>query len=72
MTEGLRRLRQLLTGKRQKVLSKELGIPQSVISEILNRWRLPTLEQAVKLEKHGIPSSAWLERSSARKTGSAA
>jgi plasmid maintenance system antidote protein VapI len=60
-TEGLVQLNKLLEGKKQKELSEELGIPQSVISEIVNRWRVPTLEQAVKFEKHGIASAAWLE-----------
>jgi plasmid maintenance system antidote protein VapI len=60
-TEGLVQLRKLLEGKKQKELSEELGIPQSVISEIVHCWRTPTLEQAVKLEKHGIASAAWLQ-----------
>ena len=64
-TEGLARLNKLLEEKTQKELSAELGIPQSVISEIVHRWRTPTLEQAVKLESKGIPSSTWLEKKGA-------
>lgn len=61
-TEGLRQLEALLKGRKQKEFGDEVGIPQSALSEILNLWRLPTLEQSVRLEsKKGIPVKAWTE-----------
>lgn len=64
-TRGLEELEKLLSGKTQKQLSTETGITQSVISEILNQWRLPTLEQAIKLQEHGIEPAAWADKSDA-------
>ena len=58
-TEGLQQLQELLKAKTQKEFGDEVGIPQSALSEILNLWRLPTLEQAVKLSTKGIDPSAW-------------
>jgi hypothetical protein len=60
-TKGLWQLKALLKKKTQKVLGAETGILQSVLSEISNRKRLPTLEQAVKLSAEGIEPSAWTE-----------
>lgn len=60
-TRGLVQLEKLLEGTKQRALADEIGVPQSVVSEILNRWRLPTLEQAVSLESKGIPAAAWTE-----------
>jgi antitoxin component HigA of HigAB toxin-antitoxin module len=60
-TRGLAQLEALLKGKKQKDLADDIGSPQSVVSEILNRWRLPTLEQAVALQRHGIATAAWTE-----------
>lgn len=61
-TKGLRQLEELLRDTTQKDLGAELGIQQSVLSEILNLWRLPTLEQAIKLEtKKQIPVLSWAE-----------
>lgn len=53
-------------GRNQKKLAEETGIPQSVISDIMNRRRLPSLEQALAFEKFGIPASAWKEAASAK------
>lgn len=60
-TKGLVQLRELLKGRKQKEFGDEVGIPQSALSEILNRWRLPTLEQAVRLQPRGIDPVAWTE-----------
>lgn len=60
-TRGLVQLEALLKAKKQKELAEDLRVPQSVVSEILNRWRLPTLEQAVAMQRHGIATAAWTE-----------
>ena len=62
-TNGLTQLLKLLEGRNQKKLSEETGISQSVISDIVNRRRLPSLEQALALEVHGIAPSAWKNES---------
>jgi plasmid maintenance system antidote protein VapI len=60
-TPGLAQLLKLLEeeGRNQKKLGEETKIPQSVISDIVNRRRLPSLEQALVFEELGIPPSAW-------------
>jgi hypothetical protein len=60
-TKGLTQLVELLKDKNQKDFALENKIPQSVISEIVNRKRLPSLEQALILQKHGIEPAAWAE-----------
>jgi hypothetical protein len=60
-TRGLRQLEALLKGRKQTEFGKEVGIPQSALSEILNCWRLPTLEQAVRLQEKGIEPPAWTQ-----------
>lgn len=62
-TPGLERLLGLLKDRNQKQLAEETAIPQSVISDIVNRRRLPSLEQALALEPLGIAPSAWKEPS---------
>jgi transcriptional regulator with XRE-family HTH domain len=70
-TRGLRLLEAILEGRTQKDFGDETGIPQSALSEILNLWRLPTLEQAVKLAPYGIPPSAWTESAERTRKGAA-
>lgn len=60
-TPGLRQLNRLLTDRTQKQLSEKTGILQSVLSDIVNQRRLPSLSQALALEKMGIAPSAWDE-----------
>jgi hypothetical protein len=60
-TKGLRQLERLLMDRTQKDFGDEADIPQSALSEILNQWRLPTLEQAVKLAKYGIAEPTWTQ-----------
>lgn len=60
-TLGLRQLNQLLTGRNQKQLAAETDIAQSIISDIVNQKRLPSLQQALTLAKLGIEPNAWEE-----------
>lgn len=64
-TRGLAQLAKLLADRTQKQLAIETGIPQSVLSDIVNRRRLPGLQQALALEKLGIAPSAWGESAAA-------
>ncbi len=52
----------LASGKHnQKALAAATKIPQSVISDLLNLWKLPNRIHGVALEKFGIPIRAWDE-----------
>ncbi len=56
-------LRELLaSGKHnQKGLATATKITQSVVSDLLNLWKLPNRIHALALEKQGIPVRAWDE-----------
>lgn len=58
---GWLQLRELLSSGKpnQKELSKATKIPQSVISDLLNLWKLPNRIHAIALEKQGIPVTSW-------------
>lgn len=60
-TRGLEQLEGLLRATNQKDFAQANRIPQSVISDIVNRKRLPSLEQALALQKQGIDPTAWAE-----------
>lgn len=58
-TLGLAKLNQLLTGRNQKQLAADTEIAQSIISDIVNQKRLPSLAQALAFAKLGIEPTAW-------------
>lgn len=60
-TKGHLQLDELMKDQKQKDFSAKTGIPQSALSEISNRWRLPTLEQGVALQREGIEPVAWTQ-----------
>jgi hypothetical protein len=52
----------LASGKlNQKALATKTGIPQSVISDLLNLWKLPNRIHALAFAEHDIPVDAWDE-----------